>query len=269
MSYRHYLASQKTIDYLDGQELKTTTEFFYNSPSHYQVTSQKTTFPDHTTQETKYKYAHEKGIQKLITANMVGIPLETETIKGGKILGRSETKYDHASNLFPSSVLSYNLKELNQTPPNPSPSPTIEVTYDFYDANGNLLQYTTKAGLSTALIWGYNNTQPIAKVEGATYTQASAVASAIVTASDTDAGQTPNNDESSFLALLDTFRKNLPGFQVTTYTYDPLIGVRSITPPSGIREVYIYDTVTNRLKEVREQNASGNLLKEYQYHYKP
>jgi hypothetical protein len=54
---------------------------------------------------------------------------------------------------------------------------------------------------------------------------------------------------------------------VTTYTYDPLIGVRSITPPSGIREVYIYDTA-NRLKEIRENDATGKLLKEFKYNYK-
>ncbi|MDQ0477483.1 hypothetical protein [Chryseobacterium sp. MDT2-18] len=61
-------------------------------------------------------------------------------------------------------------------------------------------------------------------------------------------------------------KTELSGFQITTYTYDPLIGVRSITPPSGLREYYFYDAA-NRLKEVRDSN--GNVLKEYQYHYKP
>ncbi|WP_374464396.1 hypothetical protein [Chryseobacterium sp.] len=59
----------------------------------------------------------------------------------------------------------------------------------------------------------------------------------------------------------------MPNYQITTYTYDPLIGVRSITPPSGIREVYIYDSA-NRLKEIRENNQTGNLLKEFKYNYK-
>ncbi|BAP31520.1 uncharacterized protein CHSO_2483 [Chryseobacterium sp. StRB126] len=65
------------------------------------------------------------------------------------------------------------------------------------------------------------------------------------------------------------FRNNsvLSGYQTTTYSYDPLIGVRSITPPSGIREVYLYDTA-GRLKEVREHNNTGKLLKEFNYHYK-
>ncbi|MEJ5052655.1 hypothetical protein WH221_22740, partial [Chryseobacterium culicis] len=79
----------------------------------------------------------------------------------------------------------------------------------------------------------------------------------------------------AFLSALNTFRMNasLSAYQVTTYTYDPLIGVRSITPPSGLSEFYIYDTA-NRLKEIRQQEkeSSGNTIyktvKEFQYNYK-
>ncbi|MCU7615562.1 hypothetical protein N0B16_14110, partial [Chryseobacterium sp. GMJ5] len=144
-----------------------------------------------------------------------------------------------------------------------------EVTYDRYDSKGNLQQYTTKDGISTAIVWGYNSTQPIAKVEGMSYDQLvnSGLLTAILSASDSDAVNPAT--EPALLTALDTFRKSaaLSGSQVTTYTYDPLIGVTSITPPSGIREVYLYDTA-NRLKEIRENDASGKLLKEFKYNYK-
>lgn len=58
----------------------------------------------------------------------------------------------------------------------------------------------------------------------------------------------------------------MAAFQIITYTYNPLVGVTSITPPSGIRELFIYDTA-NRLKEVKDIN--GDILKTYEYHYKP
>ncbi|SDI61368.1 hypothetical protein SAMN05421846_110130 [Chryseobacterium taeanense] len=225
-----------------------------------------------TVQNTTYSYAHEKGNQVMIDKNMVGIPLETTTTQtiGGttKTLSKTETIYptslptSQTGNLvLPTSVLSYDLQ-------NPSSSKT-EVTYDKYDSKGNLQQYTTKDGIPTAIIWGYNNTQPIAKVVGATYAQVSNLATAIISASDTDASAVPNNDETAILTALDNFRKDssMTGYQITTYTYDPLIGVRSITPPSGIREVYLYDTA-NRLKEIREQNQTGKLLKEFKYNYK-
>lgn len=91
-----------------------------------------------------------------------------------------------------------------------------QMTYDQYDVNGNVLQYTTKDGVSTAVIWGYNGTLPIAKVTGATYAQVNSLAAAIVAASDADALAVSNNDETAFLTVLDNFRKeaSLSNFQI-------------------------------------------------------
>ena len=132
-----------------------------------------------------------------------------------------------------------------------------------------------KDSQSTAIIWGYNQTLPIAKIVGAAYPSPAkkgneipqSLIYEIVAASDLEAAQPPGSDEATFLAVLDNFRSNplLNDFQVTTYTYDPSIGVRSITPPSGIREYYIYDTA-NRLERVEDVNH--NILKKYEYLYK-
>ncbi|MBP2619697.1 hypothetical protein [Chryseobacterium jejuense] len=219
--------------------------------------------------DTGYKYAEDKQDQKLINANMVGIPLETTVIKKqnaldvGKIISKLEIKYDNPVNLFPSSAISYNLNNISQA--------STEVTYNQYDSKGNLLQYTTKDDVSTVIIWGYNKTQPIAKIENAKLENiGQSLIDSIVNASDLDAKQGTDTSDEDLIKALNTFRNNptLSGYQITTYTYDPLIGVRSITPPSGLREVYIYDTA-GRLKEVREQSNTGKLLKEFQYNYKP
>lgn len=158
--------------------------------------------------------------------------------------------------------------------------------FDRYDSKGNLLQ-TTKDGFSTTYIYGYNQLYPIAKIEGTTYEQlmtalgvssptnnSSYLSLDIVTKSNAD---TNENSENDLIAALDSLRKhpNLANFRVTTYTYNPLIGITSVTPPSGMREVYTYEAVTNKLKEVKrmEKDAGGNdvyrTLKEYEYHYKP
>jgi hypothetical protein len=263
----------ETTDYLNGKQVSSASVYTYydtdiNKPMNLQ--SVENILPSGEKIKTSYAYAHEKGNQKLIDANMVGIPLETTTTQTvgttTKTLSHVETIYPTSvpttqagSLLLPLSVKSYDLQA-------PTTSYT-EVTYDQYDSKGNLQQYTTKEGVSVAIIWGYNQTQPIAKVEGATYAQVSSLASAIITASNTDASASANNDESALLTVLDSFRNNsaLSGYQVSTYTYDPLIGVRSITPPSGIREYYIYDSA-NRLEKVVDIN--GNILKEYKYNYK-
>ena len=272
-----YLESQKTTDYLNGSPLVTTTEYFYNNPAHYQLTQQKTIFPDSSTQTTEYQYAHEKGKTYLMEKNMVGLPLQTMTYESDilKPISKNETIYPvsqtdadtKTSGLpLPVSVSSLDFK---------TNAMETKLSYNQYDNKGNIQQYTLNPdangnGTPVTIIWGYNQSQPIAKIEGATYAQVSGNISDIVTYSNTDATQGTPTSEQDLINKLDEFRAKpgLIGYQITTYTYNPLIGVTSITPPSGIREVYIYDTA-NRLKEVREQNATGNLLKEYQYHYKP
>ncbi|EQB92711.1 RHS repeat protein [Elizabethkingia anophelis] len=251
--------------------IEKTQEFNYSPQSHNLSTTKEYISKNGaiagTSLTTNIEYAQEKANQKLINANMTGIPLYTSTLKDGVVTTSIETVYDNSDNLLPSQVISYNLqnKDIKQS----------ELKYDLYDNKGNILQYSSKAIKPTVIIWGYNQTQPIAKIEGVTYAElASKLGFAntntgylsldIVTKSNADV-DIPT--EQALLSALDVFRNHaaLPGLQITTYTYDPLIGVTSITPQSGVREIYKYDGA-NRLVTIID--ANGNLLKEYQYHYK-
>jgi hypothetical protein len=262
---------KKQITELFNDKILTTSiDNTYSNP-HYQLSNKKTTFPDSSSNDISYAYASEKGNQLMISKNMVEIPLETVSSKtvgtASKILTKSEVIYpinQSEANIktsglvVPISVLSYEPQNLS--------SAITEVTFDKYDSKGNLKQYTTKDGVSTVIVWGYNQTQPIAKIEGAKITDISqSLMDSIVNASNTDALAGPNNDESAFLSVLNTFKNSLPNYQITTFTYDPLVGVRSITPPSGIRESYVYDSA-NRLQKVIDVN--GKVLKEMKYNYK-
>lgn len=230
-----------------------TTNTLYNSLDY--PTSVTQLFSDGDSNVASYKYAHEKDNTRLINANMIGIPLETENKKNNKPIAKVETFYNDLSHYYPTSITSYDFNNTAQT----------EVTYDQYDLKGNLVQYTTRDGIPTTIIWGYNSTQPIAKIVGHPYSLISGLAGAIITASDDDA-LNPSN-EAALITALDNFRNlsQLKEFQITTYTYDPLIGVTSITPPSGIREIYKYDSA-NRLENIKDIN--GRLLKEFKYNYK-
>lgn len=278
----------KTTDYFENVPIDVTDDTNYKklvTNVHYnyyniekQLTKQTLTTPDNSITETNYQYAHEKNNQLLISKNMIGIPLETtvtQTVGGvTKTLGKTETVYPaslptpQAGNL----VLPLSQKSYDKL----SGTSSTDVTYDRYDEKGNILQYTTKDGIPVALVWGYNKTQPIAKVEGITYDQltSSVPVSGIVTASDNDAADPAQ--ENLLLDALNSFRKQsaLSGKLISTYTYDPLIGVTSITPPSGVRQTYTYDPA-NRLKEtgVRGKNSAGSYINkkmsENKYNYKP
>jgi hypothetical protein len=268
------------LEYKTDKILESQNNSIYGSNVHYQITSEKTTSTDGLISETTYSYAHEKGNQLMIDRNMVGIPLETTTVKKqnlndpGKTVSKTEALYPTSlpTAQAGSLLLPLSVKSSDQL----TGLMSADVTYDKYDTFGNLQQYTTKDGIPVTIVWGYNNTQPIAKVEGITYDQLTSLASptAIITASDNDAADP--SKEGLLLTDLNTFRKNsqLTGMKITTYTYDPLIGVTSITPPSGIRQVFTYDPA-NRLKEtkVRSKDTTGaytdKKAAEYKYNYKP
>ncbi|ASK30480.1 hypothetical protein CEY12_10330 [Chryseobacterium sp. T16E-39] len=277
-TYSAFPSTTKTTEYLEDvpvsvtddslyKKLTTTTNFTYDSLDK-QLSKNTVLNSDASIQEITYLYAREKNNQKLINANMIGIPLETKVVEkqnagdAGKVVSRTETMYDTLNSYLPSSVLSDNI--LNSTP-------STDITYDWYDPKGHLLQYTPKSGIPVTIIWGYKSSQPIAKIEGIDYRSLSGVAQTYITqimnASDADA--VDPTKEGDLLTALDAFRKNpdLSAYQISTYTYDPLIGLTSITPPSGIREVYVYDSA-NRLVEIRQGSKTGNILKEFKYNYK-
>ncbi len=235
----------------------------HNDEVHYNTIYKKTISTDSNTTEEFIEYP----VQQSRLWKIRDIPLITETKRNGITISKSETKYEDTSHYFPTSQVSYLPDNLSQSVKNAS--------YDIYDDKGNLVQYTelpgTGTGKSTTIIWGYHKTMPIAKIEGARLADIPAgVIAAIVNASNADADATLMQETATELALiaaLNTFRTDaaLKNYQITCYTYDPLIGVTNTIPPSGIMETYQYDSF-NRLYRVSD--ANGVTLKEYQYNYK-
>ncbi|WP_316795509.1 hypothetical protein [Pedobacter agri] len=264
------LVSKNTKNYFYENNIQKVTEknesFEYN-PINKQLSLHTIMTEDGTAIKTKYFYHTGNSVY---SQNRISEIEKIENYKNNKLLSTQNIVYannwqDNVSFLPQQVQASFGTASL-----------TTEITYDKYDEKGNVLQYTGKDGIPVTIIWGYNKTQPIAKVEGITYDQLTSLVSptAIVMASDNDAAD--STKESLLLLALNTFRKNsqLSDKKVTTYTYDPLIGVTSITPPSGIRQVFAYDAA-NRLKEtkVRSKDNAGaytdKKAAEYKYNYKP
>ncbi|MCX8532086.1 hypothetical protein [Chryseobacterium luquanense] len=261
------LMSTKTTNYFyenGAPRILEKNESFEYNPLNKQISQHIAKTEDGGILKTKYFYHSGNS---LYSQNRISEIEKIESYKDGELL---DTKKINYGNSWTGNV-SYLPNQIQSSFGNATLE--TQVTFDQYDAKGNILQYTTKDGISTAIVWGYNRTQPIAKVTGATYTQVSSLAVAIITASDLDASNPAS--ESALISALDAFRKYsaLSGYQITTYTYDPLIGVTSTTLPSGLREIYLYDSA-NRLKEVKQQERDSNgtliykTVKEYNYNYK-
>ena len=140
------------------------------------------------------------------------------------------------------------------------------IIYNDYYANGNVKEVYKADGVHIVYIWGYNEEYPIAKLENAktidfTPDQNNKIL-AVKSASDIDSNTTT---EDTLRTKLESLRAVFSNAMVTTYTYDPLVGVTSITDTRGETIYYEYDDF-NRLKNIK--NSDGHILSENEYHYK-
>ena len=269
IGFWHYLKSSEDITYdLDGlNPVRNSTTYNYRGTNHVQLSSQSSKGSNQEKIETKYFYSKDSEmtgkpfVTDLSDANIIGIPLDTQTYKGDAKISEQLTVYDKStftSNLLlPKSV--YAAKFPNTlTEIEGVGAQDRKITFDKYDDRGNIVQYTVEGGASTVIIWGYGKTQPIAKIENAVYSDVSGLVSNLQTKSDT-------GTEGALLTDLNSLRNALPNAMVTTYTYLPLIGISTITDPKGNATTYSYDEF-NRLKTVKD--GQGNIVSENQYHYK-
>lgn len=255
-------------NYSNSQVLINKTEQeFTNSARNFQLLKTKTTSSDGNIIENEISYPIKFVIDGQINeyahlwaANMKGGPV-SRIEKNGKIVSSVNTKFANNS-LYPTSIVNTNA--------NDNTINTV-IKYDNYDEKGNLVQFTNvideaaNQGFPTAVVWGYNKTLPIAKVQGGTLSEINSLITDIVSKSNVDVD---DNSEKVLLEALDLFRTNnaLKKFQITTYTYNPMIGTTSSTLPNGIREIYKYDG-NSRLQYIVDVN--GNILKDYRYNTKP
>ena len=131
------------------------------------------------------------------------------------------------------------------------------IVYEKYDSRGNPLEVRKAAGSSISYLWGYNGQYPIAKIENAKYAD---VQNALGFSN-----TKMNNLLESDFTVINNLRSQLPNAIVTTYEYEPLVGVTKITDPRGQKITYQYDEF-NRLKASLDNDMK--LLQEYRYHYK-
>ncbi|PRB01989.1 hypothetical protein CQ046_13570 [Chryseobacterium sp. MYb7] len=243
--------------YANGSSLQGTTETTFNT-TNFQPAYTKNTSPDGKITETTIKYPLDLSNTRLINANMLSVPVQTETKVNGSVVSKGGAKYEFVDNLYPSSVVTFEMKDL---------TPITTMTYDVYDTKGNPVQIKGKNGIPTVTIWGYYQTLPIAEIAGVTYSQISSLPSvlAAINASNADADNPAN--EASLLQALENLRRD-PALQsnpVTIYTYDPLIGITNAVSSNGAKVSYVYDSA-NRL--VKTMDSDGKTLQEYQYNYK-
>jgi len=209
------------------------------------------------------------NMNNLIALNRISDPVRTERYENTNLLNVVETQYG----IFGTNQIMPNIQKFAKG----SNSLEDRLSFTNYDSKGNLLEASNTEGVTTVYIWGYNQNKLIARIENATYSQVTSYVSNLQTLSNADNDRTTdtiNQDgtinyigsEGDLRETLNNLRNDstLNNSQVTTYTYDLLIGLTSITSPSGYTSYYVYDDF-NRLQYIKDKN--GEVLKSYKYHY--
>ena len=189
---------------------------------------------------------------QLIKYNNLGQPLEV-------FMAQEELGTDPAFDTL--NAYSYGVKRLN-------------LSYE----NGNLKTSNKEDDIKTVYIWGYNNSLPVVKAVNTTQsalltavnTAVSAVPGSYSTLEDLLSGiqnMSQSTQRDSWSTFNDTLRSD-PGLlkaEVTTYTYDPLIGMTSMTDPAGVTTYYRYDDF-GRL--IQSEDLHEKIREKYAYNYR-
>lgn len=130
-----------------------------------------------------------------------------------------------------------------------------------YTSRGRLSEFIDKDGMTTTILWSYENQYPIAVIKNETYANVLSLTGGVAASIEDSrplAGQ---------LETINRLRDQLPHAQVTTYTYAPFIGMTSMTDPRGVTTYYTYDSA-GRLKEIYTREDDVKTVQEsYNYHY--
>ncbi len=254
------LISKSTQDYLHGI-LLIQSEVFEYYPSNYLLSKSRKTLSNGLEEITEIKYAGNytgANEQLMVLNNMIGIPIEQKKISNNIIKQYLKTEFapfGNFSEINPSSIYDVD-KDLS-----------LRLIVDFvnYDQYGNPVEVRELKKPSAVYLWGYGGQYPIAKIENASYAE-------VVMALGSTSGailnglNASNVSDATINTHMKTLRDNLVNSMVTSYTYSPLTGMKSMTDPRGQTEYYEYDGF-QRLKEVLD--FERNVLTDYQYHYKP
>ena len=123
-------------------------------------------------------------------------------------------------------------------------------TYDRYDSKGRLLQKADRSGLQTCYVWGYEGLYPIAEVVGTDYSAIQEITNRVEPLS------------TNFTSAQEASLRQLDGVFVTTFVYDPYVGVTKVTDPSGRQKSFSYDSYGRLSGEFKD---GGARVRRYSY----
>ncbi|WP_459686029.1 RHS repeat domain-containing protein [Viscerimonas tarda] len=130
-----------------------------------------------------------------------------------------------------------------------------------YNAYGKVSSLIASDKIPVVYLWSYKGQYPVAEIRNATEAQ---VAAALV-------GITPTALANAYvpdMAKVNALRAALPNAQVSTFTYQPLVGMTSATDPRGLTTYYTYDSSGRLTETYIMEGTTKKVIQDYDYNYK-
>ncbi|WP_298509089.1 RHS repeat domain-containing protein [uncultured Kordia sp.] len=251
-----------TKEYFEGIEVERKIDNIYAGAENYHLLKEMIT-TDSKQEQMKVSYKYPSDFNEIVYGEMVANNQLMEIIETETSINNNKTS--NRKNRFEGSTIAgFKLFEVLSAKGDNSLEPRVKF---IYNEHNNIIQsnkiITANTSINTAYIWGYNHTVPIAKIENLAI--ASIPTSTITLLENLSNSDIDEETEESLKVALNNLRNVFPQAMISTYTYDPLIGITSMTDSKGYTVYYKYDEA-HRLKEITD--ADGNIINRTQYNYK-
>jgi hypothetical protein len=256
-SYRTLTDSVVETNYSNGISIKNRKYLSYNG--YYQTSGEQLFNSDGTS--TAVTYQRPPDILALssppaIILQMMGAhiynPVFTTTVT------RNSTPISVATNNYFNPSAGVYVPQNTQIKIAGNPIETRQV-YNSYDKYGHLQEKQLTNGKKEIYLWGYDTTYLVASIvapDSYSYSAAAALVNNTIL-------NAPAND-AALRTELNNLRTGLPNALVTTYTYDFVYGLSSVTDPAGRTNYYFYDGI-GRLLYIQDQDL--NVVKRFAYNF--
>lgn len=260
---------QVTNKFWVGQNVVTTsTEYDYDNFEHLQLTYSKQIDSNGDIKESFITYPddYSSGLSEISTLegkHIQAIPIKKEETVNGKLINGQVRRYNAYGQI--TEMYNYESDALNNPVAHnpaqiiPSGDYKLRKTFAYDNTYKKVIEEVGIDDIKVVYLWGYNYTYPVAKIVNSDYnTVVATITGGIQAIQSMDGDQLRN--------ALDAIRTGLSGSpaQVSTYTYDPIIGLTSQTDLNGVTTYYEYDDF-GRLTKIKDNE--DRVLKTYEYNY--
>lgn len=281
-SIGNYLKYKGTKNFFEDTVLVNKEFYYKDSQNHRYTTRSQVQKSDGTLLTTKYYYPIDYSsqtapwINALQTKNMHATPLVEQVVNNGKLINSNVIEYIETNGkVYPYKVYineevvdSDTIWQSNPIYTNQIENHMNSLELTEFGLYGRVLERKAYNSPIQSYFWGYSGMYPVAKFENMSYdiisNNVDGLSDELVKLEDYSKMDDPTQ-RNQLKILNDTIRLKTPaGVLVTTYTYDPLVGMTSQTDPNGLTTYYEYDGL-GRLVRVRDHE--GNILQKHEYNY--